>query len=59
MDFEKLVELETTAKLNHIDLIAVTKVQAQNPDLLKMTGFQDFIKLRPVDHPLAKKKEDE
>ena len=55
LNFEKLVELEATAKLNHIDIIAVTEVQAQNPDLLKMTGFQEFIKLRPVDHPLGKK----
>ena len=55
LNFEKLVELEAPAKLNHIDIIAVTEVQAQNSDLLIMTGFRKFIKLRPVDRPLGKK----
>ena len=55
LHFEKLVELEATVKLNHIDMIAVSEVQTQIPDLLKMTGFLEFIKLRPVDHPMGKK----
>ena len=57
-EFKKLIELEATEKLNHNDRIAVTEVQAQNPDLLKMTGFQEFVKLHPVDHPLGKKEEE-
>ena len=56
LNFEKLVELEATAKLNHIDIIAVTEVKAQNPDLLQMTSFQEFIRLHSVDHPLGKKR---
>jgi len=53
-NFEKLSGLEATAKLNSIDIIAVTEVQAQNPDFLKMTSFQEYIKLNPVDHLLEK-----
>jgi len=44
LKFEKLVELEVTGKLNRIDIITVTEVQAQNPDLLKMASFHEFIK---------------
>jgi hypothetical protein len=39
LNVEKLVELEATEKLKHIDVIAVPEVQAKNPDLLKMDGF--------------------
>ena len=55
LNYEKLLELEATAILNHINIIAVTEVQAQNPYLLKMTAFQKYIKLHQVDHPLGKK----
>jgi len=50
-----LVELEATLKVNHIDIIANTEVQAQNSEILKITSFQEFIKLYLVDRPLGKK----
>jgi len=56
--FEKLVELEATAKLNYIDIIAVTDVQAQNPDLLEMTGFREFKKLRQFTTHWGRKEEE-
>jgi len=50
-----LTELEALSQLHKIDVIAVTEVQAQNPDLLKINNYSKFIKPPPHDHPLGKK----
>ena len=50
-----MTELEVLSQFYKIDVIAVTEVQAQNPDLLKINNCSQFTKSRPHDHPLGKK----
>ena len=55
-NFEKLTELEVVSESNLIDIIAVTEVQSHDPGSLRLTNYSEFIKLRPSDHPLGKKR---
>ena len=55
LNFDKITELEGISKIHKINIIAVTEVQSQNPDFLKISNYTQFIKLRPPDHPLGKK----
>ena len=55
LNFDKLIDLEALCQVHKIDVIAVTEVQAQSPDLLKINNYSQFIKLRPHDDPLGKK----
>ena len=55
LNFDKVAELESLAQATKASVLMVSEVHRQNPELLKIGGFDEFIKIRPDDHPLGKK----
>ena len=55
LNFDKVAELESLAQATKASVLMGSEVHRQNPELLIIGGFDEFIKIRPDDHPLGKK----